>query len=435
MLTVLLIALIILYLFLLLSAIGIMYVFQIIMRRRLHARSKLLETASNSEFPASKTAVILSVRGADPLLGRCIEGLCRLNHPNYELFFVLDHEKDPAADVLKNVLKNVQESIPSEKIHLEILQNPLKTCSLKCSALIQVLSRLDDSFELAAFIDGDTIPFPEWLNELTRPFCDPKTDFVTGYRWFVPASGNVGSYMRYFWNLASFVQMFLFHVLWGGSFAVRTASIARIGMLENLAQSLVEDTSSSKLCARNGGRLVFAPCVLTACRERCSIRFAHRWCARQMLWVKLYLPGIWMLVLLTFVLFLLISTASLWAFVLGIVHQNLSEIMLSLLGPCMFWGGIALLFPFVERTVRQNIAVFQEPVHWRKSSIFAILCAIPLAAASFFLGILQVLFTRQISWRGIDYRIKSHGKVERLNYAPYSKPNSSPSESRNESIW
>ena len=44
----------------------------------------------------------------------------------------------------------------------------------------QLLSKVDDSFDLGIFIDDDEYPGVDWIQELVRPFSDPKIIAVTG---------------------------------------------------------------------------------------------------------------------------------------------------------------------------------------------------------------------------------------------------------------
>jgi cellulose synthase/poly-beta-1,6-N-acetylglucosamine synthase-like glycosyltransferase len=44
-----------------------------------------------------KTAVILSLRGPDPFVRRCLDGLLTQDYPGYTVFIVIDHAEDPEA--------------------------------------------------------------------------------------------------------------------------------------------------------------------------------------------------------------------------------------------------------------------------------------------------------------------------------------------------
>src|SRR6516165_10674280 len=54
-------------------------------------------------FYAPRTAVICPCRGMEPGLERNLVSLCEFNHQNYEVFFVLASESDPAYSAVKRV--------------------------------------------------------------------------------------------------------------------------------------------------------------------------------------------------------------------------------------------------------------------------------------------------------------------------------------------
>ena len=44
---------------------------------------------------------------------------------------------------------------------------------MKVSSQLQALAELDESVELVAFIDADSIPAPDWLAAMAAPLADP----------------------------------------------------------------------------------------------------------------------------------------------------------------------------------------------------------------------------------------------------------------------
>ena len=54
-------------------------------------------------FYAPRTAVICPCRGMEPGLERNLVSLCEFAHQNYEVFFVLASENDPASSIVKRV--------------------------------------------------------------------------------------------------------------------------------------------------------------------------------------------------------------------------------------------------------------------------------------------------------------------------------------------
>jgi cellulose synthase/poly-beta-1,6-N-acetylglucosamine synthase-like glycosyltransferase len=106
-------------------------------------------------------------------------------------------------DVVAKALDNLNQK--------HIIVSPLnvryQTCSLKCSALIQAVSSLNDDCEVVALIDSDTVPHPRWLRELVLPLADRRIGLTAGNRWYVPIKDQWGSLARYLWNISAVLQM------------------------------------------------------------------------------------------------------------------------------------------------------------------------------------------------------------------------------------
>ena len=128
-------------------------------------RQPLLE----NEF-CPKAVVVLCLRGGDPFLTKCIDGLLAQDYPNYEVRFMVDHADDPAMPILKTALADSN----FDRFRIEVLDSPLTTCSLKCSSLVQAIEGFPASIEMIALLDADTIPHPKWLRELRLRWY-PKT--------------------------------------------------------------------------------------------------------------------------------------------------------------------------------------------------------------------------------------------------------------------
>ncbi len=115
-------------------------------------------------------AVILCLRGVDPSLEHCLDGLLDQDYPRYEVWIVVDHADDPARGVAEQAIR--RRGAGNVRIH--VLSRPRETCSLKCSSLLEALAAIDDSYAAVAFLDADTVPHRSWLRELVAPLvADP----------------------------------------------------------------------------------------------------------------------------------------------------------------------------------------------------------------------------------------------------------------------
>src|SRR5262245_52051845 len=85
-------------------------------------------------------AIVLCLRGADPSLTDCLLAIGRQDYPNYDVRLVVDSQSDPAWQIAKTIASE----LPRQIFYLEPLEERRTTCSLKCSALLQAIGRLED---------------------------------------------------------------------------------------------------------------------------------------------------------------------------------------------------------------------------------------------------------------------------------------------------
>src|SRR5262249_12282119 len=140
-----------------------------------------------------RVAVVLPVRGADPSLPACLDGLLRQDYPRYDVRVVVDSPTDPAWAAVRGALAAGH---PAD-VRVSVLEERLPTCSLKLSALVQAVGGLDDSYPVVALVDADVVPHAGWLRDLVAPLRDPAVGAATGVRWFAPEGSGWGELVRY----------------------------------------------------------------------------------------------------------------------------------------------------------------------------------------------------------------------------------------------
>ena len=177
-------------------------------------------------------AVILCLRGADPFLPKCLEALLNQNYPNYQLQIVIDSDEDPAWNIVTQTVNQAA----AKHVKVSSLVVPRATCSLKCSALVQAISKLDNNCEVVALVDADTVVHSNWLRELISPLSDPQVGLTTGNRWYLPQGRYWGDVVRYIWNVAAVVQMYFYQIPWGGSLAIKTEVFRQTQLLKKWEQ-------------------------------------------------------------------------------------------------------------------------------------------------------------------------------------------------------
>ncbi|MGG6270649.1 glycosyltransferase [Leptolyngbya sp. AN03gr2] len=366
-----------------------------------------------------KAAIVLCLRGADPFLSKCIEALLNQNYPNYELQIVVDSITDPAWETLKQILPDP----PLIPVHISILKSPRLTCGLKCSALLQALSELPDDCEVVAFVDADTLTHSTWLQELVLPLADPTVGLTTGNRWYMPIGTQWGSIARYLWNVAASMQMYLYQIPWGGSFAFRRERFEQANLQETWGNALTDDVVLYPLMRSLGLQIKFVPSLMMINRETCSLTSFLRWMRRQLLLAKLYHPAWWAMVVHS--LFAAILLIGLCAGIFAALLAGQAQIGLWLtLGFTIYIACLGCLIGWIDLNVRQLVQTRSEPVPPLSGiAMIKTLVGIPIVQILGAVVILSTLLIKQVEWRGIVYQVKGAWAIRLLNYCSYDSLN------------
>lgn len=364
-----------------------------------------------------KAAVILALRGSDPFLDRTLCGLMKQRYADYTVFLVVDSEADAAMVDIRRILDELQ----PENFTVQVLEDHKPSCSLKCSALVQAVERLADDFEVVAFIDADAPPHPNWLSDLVSPLKDRSVGVVTGNRWFAPQDVRWGSMVRCIWNAAAIVQVWLNHIVWAGSMAMRTEVARDRELLDGWGRALSVDATVTRWMKEQRLKVHFTPAVMMINEEGIGLAQFQRWVQRQLIAAKssgsmgilvwlhtfslsaVHLAAVLLLVQSAFAghtavaLWLTISLATYWL-----------TSLLSLL----------LLEAAVSSVAREN-SVSKGPMTW--GIAIRLLPAMALTQAVYTYAFCRAIFRKQIDWRGIEYRINGVNDVQMTEYHPYTQ--------------
>ena len=377
-----------------------------------------------------KATVILALRGSDPFLRRCLEGLLSQDYGNYAVCIVVDHSDDPALKTVRQVLDEhaARADFPggTNDVELLIASQHHETCALKCNSLLEAVEHLDAETEVVVTLDADTNPYPAWLAELMEPLSDDRFAASTGMRWYFPPKSNPGTLVRYLWNAAAFVQMYFYKIPWGGSLAMRRELFEKHGLRERWAYSLTDDVSLFAIARQSGKRIAYVTSVLMANRETCQLTSFFFWVRQQMLFTKLYHPS-WPAVLCQC---LLISMPQLMliALMTGTACTSRWLEFFQVAGTfVLYWLAVlGTLFPMestVRRMMKRTNTVPDRPA-W--GMIAATVLAVPLTQAIYTAAVISLFWLKEVDWRGVRYRLLPQGGVQLLEYKPYREPEKKP---------
>jgi hypothetical protein len=294
--------------------------------------------------------------------------------------------------------------------------------------MLQAISNLNDSYEVAALLDSDTVPPRDWLRELVAPLSDPRVGISSGNRWYMPDDLSWGGLVRYLWNAAAVVQMYWYGIAWGGSLAVRARLLREQGLLERLGRAFGEDSVICRYAIPRGWRVAFVPSLVMVNREGCSVPGFFRFLQRQLLTVRLANPWWWGVVAHGIATSAALA-AALALLLFGLLSGRWGAVGWSAAGLGGYLASMILLLAIMEFYVRRILRARKEPADWlRLRSGFWALLAIPLTQAVYPIGLISTFFVRTHWWRGVQYRFGGGITVRVVKDGPYRGESVSPTD-------
>jgi cellulose synthase/poly-beta-1,6-N-acetylglucosamine synthase-like glycosyltransferase len=356
-------------------------------RRRLH---------TDPGFYAPRVALLCPCKGSEPGLERNLVSLTEFDRQNYEIFFILASDKDPARQIIDRVIKTSR-----VKAHLVIAGNPIN-CGEKVNNLRVAIEKLPEEFEVLVFADSDGRPGKSWLHHLVAPLGDATIGATTTMRWFIPNRANLPTALLAAWN-APVVTMLgdkARNFCWGGGTAIRRSIFEQSGVLDAWRNSISDDYSLTQALERTGHSIVFIPECLTLSYVDTDFEGLLEFTNRQILITRFYADRIWkpaffthllycLTILLGFVLILGDVIAQRPAF--HIVTLTFLPILLSSMRGALRLIGVTEALPAARAQITGQA--------W----IYVLLTVfVPFLYLANFVN---SLVTRRIRWRGVTYEL------------------------------
>lgn len=349
-------------------------------------------------FYSPRTAVICPCRGIEQHLERNLVALTEFDHQNYELFFVLASESDPAASMVRRVAS--QSRVKASVLYAGKPEGRGE----KVNNLIHAVAQMPPEIEVFVFVDSDGRPGKSWLRHMVAPLNDARYGAATTMRWFIPNHSNFPTMLLTAWN-APIVTMLgekSDNFCWGGGTSIRRTVFDQSGILEEWQHSVSDDYSMTNALERSGKPVLFLPECLTVSFVDTKFDGLLEFTNRQILITKVYAQKMWGIAFATHALFCL-------TFVLGFT-LTLGDLISGL--PSMHLAGLTFL-PLLLASMRSalRIVAVAELLPAYKSQINSqswIYITIGVFIPFLYLwNFFSSLITRQIRWRGIRYELVS----------------------------
>ncbi len=361
-------------------------------------------------------SIIVSVRGCDPSLRRSLIRLLEQEYSNFEIHVVVDHKSDFAWNLVHEVKSEFD---ARHRLTIHEMVEPLETCGLKCSALVQALESVADNSKYLVLIDADVVPNKNWLREVTSPLTDPAIGVVTGNQWFEPSTpSSIGAMLRSLWNAGAIVPTAIFNNPWAGTFAMRMEDVVAADLPNIWRNSVVDDGPIRQAIKPLGLKIRFQPSLIMVNREDCTFGYVNQYVARMLTWSKLYEK--------TFINTVIHAVVSNGVLILAAILLLLSSFWLesnSVItvgsGLLIYVASSLLAYMFVRSGVAQAIQSRGESLgRMPIGSILKAAVLIPIAQLVYGVSCLRALFMQKVMWRQITYEVKSKSQVKMLRYRP-----------------
>ena len=367
------------------------------------------------------TWIVISVRGADPTLADAVRSLLSQDYRDYKVCVVVDNENDPANLVLQDIANE-------PRLLIRHLENPLSTCTLKCSAIaegVEHVMNIDPKVRYFVMVDADSNPPSSMMATLIGALhADREIGLASGNQWFEPqAPANVGSIVRSMWYAGAFFFSMLFQNPWAGAYAMRASDIRNTGLIDVWRKSAVDDGPLKHLLAEHGLSCQSLPSMVMVNREPCTLGFVTRWMTRILTWSRIHEPAFWL-------------TAFQMSFASSLIIAIFSTLGWSIWSgnPTMIWcTSIAIvvsgiLSVLAWTTIRRSVietsdsAVGLKPIGVPR--FVGALLVVAVAQAVYAIACVRAIISKKLSWRGVTYQVA--GKTVVLEeYKPYQETGNS----------
>jgi ceramide glucosyltransferase len=358
-----------------------------------------------------RASVVVPCRGVDQGLRENLAALFAQHYPSYELVFVSDRAEDPALAVAERLSREL--AAESEARTRFVVAGRASACGQKVHNLRAAVAECDPSSEVLVFVDTDARPRADWLRALVAPLEDQRVGAATGYRWFLPVRGGLASHLRSVWNAS--IASALGHddrrnFCWGGSTAIRRETFEWLNIKGRWRGAASDDYALTRALQEAELPIRFVPACLTASLEDCTFAQLFEFTTRQLKITRVYAPHLWRFVLVSNLLFVAVFFGGI---ALAAARAALG---LSFDWPLALVSVVFLLGVWKAFFRLRAVALALEDRHAElRAGLWAHLLLWPFTAALFLHNSLAAALSRRITWRGIEYELKSPDETAIIN--------------------
>ena len=392
-----------LFLWIALGLAGCLALLPIVGTLRFRSYVKAYLRADRNPF-TPKLSVIMPCKGIDPGFGENIISLMEQDYPDFELLFVTATEADPAHVFLRDLL----EKRVARNARL-LVAGIRQDRSQKLNNQLYACAHVRPESAALVFVDSDVRAHPAFLRDLVAPLADTTVGATTGFRWYIPGTGGLGSYLRATWNgggLPMLADPKLAYA-WGGSMGILRTTFEEANVPRCWQNALTDDFPLTRAVRELGRSVRFVPQCLLGSHEDCSVSEVVEWTNRQTVICRVYNRPLWRGIFTFHALSALALLVAAAALASKAIWPEL---------PINIWPAVGM-FGMIPAEMAAGMSLWQT-VHrllpqvggWGRA--FKHACLAPAAVLLIFYNSIRSLLTNKIRWRGVVYRLHSPVRTE-----------------------
>ena len=332
-------------------------------------------------------SILKPVRGVDREAYENFASFCRLDYPKYELIFAVAESDDPVVPVIERL----QADFPHCSIRL--VKGVAHTgANSKVNSLCRLVQ--EAKYDLVVMSDSDVRVDPDYLRVVAPPFADPQVGAVTAFCRCITAGGVAADLYALGMYLDSTPSALVARSLegrmqfaFGWTMATTKRHLSEIGGWEAMANYHSDDFELGNRIARRGYRveLMRKPVWMVFPKETLRQYFRHE--LRWSIGLKNVRP-----------------TAYRW---LILTHGLPLAMLAAALATAAGWPVIAAAHLVAYLGLRLGLAWTTGAWGLGDTGVWKKLWLVPLRDAVSFVVWVVGLFSEQILWRGLPYRVKN----------------------------
>jgi Glycosyl transferase family 21 len=229
--------------------------------------------------------LIIPVRGVPPQLDALWRGICAQTDPPRRVIFSVESAEDPAYQALQSLGNG-----PPMEI---VIAGATIQRSQKVHNQLAALRTLQPNDAVVVFADADIAPDANWLAKLTCRLDDGRV--VSGCRWLVPTDERWATAFVCVLNssVATLPRRGLWNLVWGGSMALRRATIDALDLEKCWDRAASDDLSLSRTIKARGLRAYGPRDGLVGSPASYGWKEAIAFGRRQYLFLRIHAPAYW----------------------------------------------------------------------------------------------------------------------------------------------